>query len=76
MGHMGERRRSFKGTVIQKEATSDTNASNGDTESVEDSSSSSSSSSPPSSMKKVVMLLSSLPQITLFCIFKAKEVEL
>ena len=54
MGHTNERRWSFKDTAIQKGATSDPNASNGDTESVEDSSSSPSS-SPPSSMKKIKM---------------------
>ena len=58
MGHMRERRRGLKDSEIQKGATSETNSSNGDTESVEDSSSSSSSSPPPSqapSMKKVKM---------------------
>ena len=34
MGHMREKRRSFKDTAIQKGATSDPKASNGDTESV------------------------------------------
>lgn len=48
MGHMRERRRSFKVTAIQKGAIY------GDTDSVQDSSSSSSS-SPPSSMKKIKM---------------------
>lgn len=56
MGHMRERRRSLKDSEVQKGATSETNSSNGDTESVEDSSSSSSSSTTSSqtlSMKKV-----------------------
>ena len=52
MGHMRERRRSFKDTAIQKGGTLDANESNGDTDSVQDSSSSSSS-SPPLSMKKI-----------------------
>lgn len=49
MGHVIERRRSFKDTVIQKGGTLDTNESN---DSVQESSSSSSS-LPPLSMKKI-----------------------
>ena len=60
MSHTRERQRSFKDSEVQKGATSETNSSTADTESVEhlDSSSSSSSSPPLSqvpSMKKVKM---------------------